>query len=321
MRPVCSLLPVVLICAASCGSDAEAPEEDALVSADSLPPGWETAPPSRDGGVPPIPTDGPVVAPDKPAGPLTCPCPLDYLCNLATNTCELGCQSNESCHKDKYCDPVQHICKVGCRTKADCKDDSNPCTDLSCQTGKCVFTNNAAPCADDGNMCTKDVCQNGSCAHLPANEGKICGTTGECSNERCQAGVCTLVHESATHPCSADTNSCTADLCDGQGNCKHTVQPDGTDCLDIWPGGWDAKCFGGTCAPLRYRCSNYSTLYYHQFSTGTTATWAGTTGCGCSGKTMKWHGWYSGYFLEHEEYCLACIINGSTHDCYDLPPS
>src|SRR5256885_13183475 len=43
-------------------------------------------------------------------------------------------------------------------------DDSNPCTDDSCDPGTgCVHVNNTAPCSD-GNACTTgDTCGGGSC--------------------------------------------------------------------------------------------------------------------------------------------------------------
>lgn len=328
-----ALLPLALLSVFACGPDETAPEgEDAQANADgstlptedaSQPPG-DSAVTSRDAGsvardAGSVERDAGFVPADAGA-PTACPCGLDFVCDLSTNTCQPGCFDHQDCSSGKFCDPAEGICKTGCRTVADCADDGNVCTDISCTAGACVVRNNTASCADDGNVCTRDACRNGSCEHAPTNNNMVCGTRGECVAERCEAGQCVLRNDSAGEPCETDENSCTGDVCDGSGTCTHEALPDESPCDDIWPGGWDARCFGGTCAPLRYRCSNYSSLRYHNFSAGTVENWTGTTGCGCDGRRMWWRGYYSGYYLEHQEFCEGCLVSGAQADCYDLPP-
>jgi hypothetical protein len=264
--------------------------------------------------------DQPPLAVDMAPLPKSCPCPLDSYCDLATNTCVVGCKSHEHCNKGKYCDPATELCKVGCRTEADCSDDNNPCTDLTCQGGKCTQVPNSVACADDGNSCTADVCSGGACTHPPANDGKLCGKTLDCSDYRCQGGACVETHFKAGKACPDDGDGCTTDECDGKGVCTHATKADGSSCPNTW-GGWDAKCFKGKCYPKRYQCCGYSSLTYLNFTTKKTESWTGTNSCGCSGSTMKWSGYYSGYKLDHSEYCASCEHPSGAYcqSCYDLP--
>jgi hypothetical protein len=60
--------------------------------------------------------------------------------------------------------------ECGCDENLDC-DDSNPCTDDSCDNnGTCQYANNSEPCADDGNTCTNDLCDEGTCKHALRGE-------------------------------------------------------------------------------------------------------------------------------------------------------
>lgn len=60
--------------------------------------------------------------------------------------------------------------QCGCEDNPEC-DDSNPCTDDSCDgNGACQYTDNANPCGDDGNLCTMDVCDHGTCMHISQGE-------------------------------------------------------------------------------------------------------------------------------------------------------
>ncbi len=49
-----------------------------------------------------------------------------------------------------------------------------------------------------------------------------CADGLECTDDSCTAGVCSNVASSAGTPCTADTNPCTDDACDGAGNCVAT---------------------------------------------------------------------------------------------------
>ncbi len=91
-------------------------------------------------------------------------------------------------------------------------DDSNPCTDDSCNpaTG-CVHTNNTAPCSD-GNACTTaDTCLGGSCVGGPALN---CDDSNPCTDDSCNPAT-GCVHTNNTAPCD-DVNACTtSDTCSG----------------------------------------------------------------------------------------------------------
>ncbi|MEZ4462142.1 MAG: hypothetical protein R3E66_20955, partial [bacterium] len=76
-------------------------------------------------------------------------------------------------------------------------DDSNPCTDDSCDmTTGCVFVNDDTNTPDDGIGCTDDVCSNGFASHTP-------------SNANCDDGAyCTGVETCAPSNPAADANGC-----------------------------------------------------------------------------------------------------------------
>jgi hypothetical protein len=94
-------------------------------------------------------------------------------------------------------------------------NDSNGCTNDSCNpaTG-CVFTNNTAPCSD-GNACTTgDTCGEGSCQPGGAT---VCNDNNVCTDDSCNPATgCVFTNNS--EPCS-DGNACTSgDTCGG-GSC------------------------------------------------------------------------------------------------------
>jgi YVTN family beta-propeller protein len=95
----------------------------------------------------------------------------------------------------------------------DC-NDSNPCTDDSCNpaTG-CVHADNSAPC-DDDNACTlNDACQGGTCTGAPL----VCNDGNACTDDLCDSNLGCL-HANNSQPCS-DANTCTVgDACNG-GTC------------------------------------------------------------------------------------------------------
>ncbi len=134
---------------------------------------------------------------------------------------------------------------AACSVAADC-DDSNPCTDDSCDlAGGCMNIANANAC-DDGNPCTTDdVCAAGQCTgQVPAacNDGNLCTDDsclfdGTCVNtpnmapcddgttcttgDVCTAGVCV---GQAPAICD-DADPCTRDTCDDVSGCVNTPGP------------------------------------------------------------------------------------------------
>lgn len=172
--------------------------------------------------------------------PSTCPCPPESYCELATNSCKVGCTADDGCNKGRFCDTASRTCKAGCRADTDCPlsdtcqnhvcanscgtcNDGNPCTTDSCQRSVCVHAagNENGACADDGNPCTTDVCKSGQCAHPAGNNGVAC-TKGTCvTGAACSAGACVGTNK-------PDTTSCGATAFD--------------------------QCLGGTCAKASALC-------------------------------------------------------------------
>ncbi len=110
----------------------------------------------------------------------------------------LGCvnpNNTAPCDDGNACTTID-VCNAGSCTGSgslDC-DDTNPCTDDSCDPGLgCVNSNNTAPC-DDGDACTAvDVCAGGSCVGsdpLTCDDGDFCNGVESCdSGSGCQSGV------------------------------------------------------------------------------------------------------------------------------------
>ncbi|MGB0715001.1 MAG: S8 family serine peptidase, partial [Phycisphaerae bacterium] len=94
----------------------------------------------------------------------------------------------------------------GCSVNADC-NDGNPCTNDTCVSGTCQFTNNSNSC-DDGLFCTvTDVCSGGSCvgSGSPCSGGLFCNE----ANDSCDDVDCIVNGD-----CD-DGNGCTTDTCSG----------------------------------------------------------------------------------------------------------
>jgi hypothetical protein len=150
----------------------------------------------------------------------------------------------------------------------DC-DDTNVCTDDSCDpaTG-CHHEANTAPCSDgdpcttgdtcaakacgagdpvlcnDGNVCTDDSCDpaTGMCIHAPngaaCSDDDACTTGDVCSGGKCVGGPA---------PDCVDTNPCTDDSCDAVKGCVHT--DNSAPCDDQNPCTENDACASGACAP------------------------------------------------------------------------
>ena len=161
------------------------------------------------------------------------PCTVDS-CNPVS-----GCQHADGaegtpCSDGNVC-TFSDACLMGtCVGAAGKCDDSNACTDDSCNPAiGCVFLANAKPC-DDNNPCTvEDICLSGAC-----NAGKptLCDDANSCTDNTCvPATGCVFLPNAVT--CS-DGNACSAiDTC-GNGKCIS-----GTGCNDGDP------CTADTCDP------------------------------------------------------------------------
>jgi len=190
------------------------------------------------------------------------PC-TDDSCEPATGCVstanQLPCQDGDVCTVDDTCDGG--TCMPGAALAC---DDSNPCTDDSCNpaTG-CTNAANALPC-DDGNACTAgDVCSDKACKAGPpldCNDNNVCTTdlclpASGCKNEantafcddssactvgdKCDAGKCV---PGAPLDCN-DDNVCTDDSCVAtqQGTPKCIHEPNTAPC------GVGYVCSQGAC--------------------------------------------------------------------------
>ncbi len=138
-------------------------------------------------------------------------------CSVANQACSNPNEANDTpcvfdkCHVNSTCQAGN--CTAG--TLLTC-DDSNPCTDDSCDgaTG-CKHVNNTADCSDDDQCTQSDKCAGGECVGV----AKVCKAIDACH----EAGEC--------------------DPADG--NCDDPRAPDGTDCKS--PLGEDSQCDSGLC--------------------------------------------------------------------------
>jgi len=95
--------------------------------------------------------------------------------------------------------------EVDCLEDGHC-DDSVDCTDDTCVSNDCVFTNDDNNTCTDGNPCTADSCSSGTCSSTnessgtPCDDGQFCNGTDECDG----SGTCT--HTGS--PCSGRHSKC-----------------------------------------------------------------------------------------------------------------
>lgn len=101
----------------------------------------------------------------------------------------------------------QGVCELTpCERTAHC-DDGNPCTDDTCNQGRCEREANTAPC-NDGNFCNGlDQCQNEVCASAGVSP---CAAPTQCE-ETLQTCVGCMIDEHCPSPVFSDWSSCEAD--------------------------------------------------------------------------------------------------------------
>lgn len=160
-----------------------------------------------------------------------------YSCSAKGALSEAPCAAGEPCQTlPGKSGPGSGTC--GPKPCDNC-NDSNPCTDDSCQDGVCAHLANTAAC-DDGEVCTSgDACADSAC-HGTA---KDCDDGLSCTVDACASGACSHTPDAAL---CEDGNACTADVCTA-GGCQHSNQSgaceDGDGCT---VGG---GCTGGICLP------------------------------------------------------------------------
>jgi cysteine-rich repeat protein len=157
-----------------------------------------------------------------------------------TPTDWLNCDDSNPCTDDS-CDS-----KIGCihTPNSDSCDDANACTDGDkCNSGQCV--GGPPPACDDSNPCTSDSCSPDSgCVYVhnevPCDDGEVCTINDKCSNGLCVGGE--------TLACN-DDNICTDDACiPGQGcqfvtNLVDCDDDDACTTVDVCAAG---QCVGST---------------------------------------------------------------------------
>ncbi len=175
------------------------------------------------------------------------PCTIDDACNAGTcagaakNCDDSDACTDDSCNGTGVCEHTNNtaqcddgnacttgdVCSAGTCTGGSALDcnDSNPCTDDSCdQEAGCVNTSNTATC-DDGNACTtEDACRNGACT----GAAKDCNDSDSCTDDSCNTGTGTCEHSDNTAACD-DGNACTTgDVCSA-GTCTGGPAPNCDD--------------------------------------------------------------------------------------------
>jgi cysteine-rich repeat protein len=178
---------------------------------------------------------------------------LDYVCDPMLDTCTASCVSGGgTSHVTITCGPRTQ-CGNGVLEVCEQCDDGNVASG-DCCSPTCQFDAPGVACTDDGNVCTDDQCNGaGVCNHpantKPCNDGLFCNGSDTCSSGACThsgnpcvgGSACNNTCNEAAHncispagtACPADSNPCTADVCDGTTSvCQHPPGNAGAPCAD-----------------------------------------------------------------------------------------
>ncbi len=213
---------------------------------------------------------------------------------LAGQACDDGnaCTNGDAC-KGSVCGGD----KIGC-------DDSNLCTEDSCDGKKgCVYTPTSKACNDgdacttgdacvngkcagkaplsceDGNPCTIDSCNSGGgCLHKNADgwkcdDGNACTGKDACQNAKCVSGGATECE---------DGNPCTADGCSPNSGCWHK-NLDGGACADGDACTTGDVCKAGKCGgPGKPDCDDGNACTTDSCASASGCAHANVNGAACS---------------------------------------
>ncbi|NMB74601.1 MAG: matrixin family metalloprotease [Myxococcales bacterium] len=177
-------------------------------------------------------------ATEGPSGTPTCSDSIDNDCDGATDTADSTCRqctNNSDCSDNNVCNGTEtcqnSVCVAG--TPLTC-NDSNPCTDDSCNpTSGCTYVNDNTNTCTDNNACTNDACVSGTCQ----SSAITCNDNNPCTDDSCNpASGCVFVNDN-TNTCT-DNNACTNDAC-VSGTCQSTAR----DCND------NNVCTQDSCVP------------------------------------------------------------------------
>ncbi|HZI94731.1 MAG TPA: hypothetical protein VFE84_10840 [Patescibacteria group bacterium] len=171
-------------------------------------------------------------------------CTIGGTCQSGTCGTPVVCNDRNACTTDS-CDPATGAClsqPVAC-------DDGNNCTSDLCNpdTGQCLFVPQTGSTCDDGDLCTSGD----TCVTAPGNPVPTCQGNAKCADtDACTADLC----EPNTGVCSNppivcdDGNSCTLDVCQS-GACNSIPAPSGQPCDDGDRCTLGDTCVGGAGAP------------------------------------------------------------------------
>jgi hypothetical protein len=180
--------------------------------------------------------------------PSSCPCPKETYCDLASNTCQIGCTTDTECDLGRICDSANRTCSDGCRSDATCPGGFI-CENESCVVGcrvhddcsadqVCRGTTCEAGCREDGQCTSGQICDNTSC-RTGCRQDSQCGSGQICVNTQCQTG------------CRQDAECGSGQVCNNT-QCVTGCRDDdgcsgGTICID-------GQCETG-CRPTQNTCS------------------------------------------------------------------
>jgi hypothetical protein len=191
-------------------------------------------------------------------------------------------------------------------------DSQNECLACNPLVAQDVFSAkaNGQPCSPDALSCTNDTCQNGSCTHLLSSTACLIGGTCYSSGAPNPVAPCqhcdpalhagTWTQKKVGDSCTADSLSCTNDVCNAQGTCTHPLKSG--HCLI------NSSCYasgapspGDSCATCQ---PGVSTALFTPASDGTLCA---TDSLPCTNDVCR------GGACKHELLADRCIINGG---CY-----
>ena len=135
--------------------------------------------------------------------------------------CQCGTFTSESVFGARCAGPCP-VCGNGVVESGEECDDGN-ISGGDCCSPSCQFDSLGTPCPSDSDVCTTDQCDGaGSCQHV--FNSAPCGSV--CQPAACAAGACVpQAPAAAGTACASDGEACTADTCDGAGQCGHGPQP------------------------------------------------------------------------------------------------
>ena len=195
-------------------------------------------------------------------------------CLPSPNSCiSSECDSEYGCIEVPYyntaCDD-QNICTIGdfCGGDSVCYpgyitlncDDTNPCTDDSCDTilgcvntpiDNCDACNVNLDCSSQ--TCQTALCIDHQCVYVAQSGGARCSDGNACNGEEyCTGnGVCISI----LLPNCDDNNDCTIDSCDSNTGCIFTPTP-GSMCNDHDENTVSDVCVGSVCTGTPINCPN-----------------------------------------------------------------